>query len=813
MYSGWTKLARSRSRLTPLLAPVPRARVICHSRNVNTDAQSTRKTVVQLLNNIGSRREVQQYLSHFTSVSSQQFAVIKVGGAIISNELEKLSSGLAFLYHLGLFPVIVHGAGPQLNAQLQQAGITAEFHDGIRVTDGGTLSLARQLFLNENLKLAESLERLGVRTRPLTSGVFYAEYLDKSKYKYVGKVVKVDNRPISQAIDAGYLPILTSMAETQEGQLLNVNADIAAGELARTLKPLKIVYLNEKGGLVHGENKSIISTIDLEEEYDDLMSQWWVRHGTRLKLKEIKDLLDTLPDTTSVAIISTADLQKELFTDSGAGTLIRQGSRVTVVSDTATIKSQKLEQLLEGSSMLDKFGSASQYLEYLKETAFKLYVGSSGSTGAVIHSQNDLACIDFLSSGKTPWTVNDMENIFKLVRKDWGRFFWYSDIEDPNLPWFFEKAEGSIRLDSRVLFWCGLNSKEILSNLDNLQSYGLNKNSPLRSERCYSTVAGSANRPKTVGLIGARGYTGAELIKLIDGHPHLDLAYVSSRELVGKPLASYRKSLVTYSNLSPKDLLQIERTGSIDCWITALPNGVSGPFVNAIDEAALDGGKSSIVDLSADYRFDDNWVYGLPELQNRVQLKSARRIANPGCYATAAQVGIFPLRDYISGLPMVFGVSGYSGAGTKPSPKNDLGVLENNMIPYSLTGHIHEREISKRLGASISFTPHVASWFRGIQMTICIPLSKTFSSKELCELYQETYASDRLITVKGNEPPMVKDIANRHGIELGGFAFNSNPNRVIICVTIDNLLKGAATQCLQNVNLSLGYDEYLGIPE
>ena len=123
---------------------------------------------------------------------------------------------------LGLYPVVVHGMGARLNRMLQDAGVEPQFEGGIRVTDGTTLNLARQLALEENLKLVETLEDLGVRARPLTD-VFQAEYLDKDKWKFVGSVKKVDKAPIESAIRAGCLPILTSMATTSEGQVLNVN--------------------------------------------------------------------------------------------------------------------------------------------------------------------------------------------------------------------------------------------------------------------------------------------------------------------------------------------------------------------------------------------------------------------------------------------------------------------------------------------------------------------------------------------------------------------------------------------------------------
>lgn len=121
------------------------------------------------------------------------------------------------------------------------------------------------MFLEENLKLVNALEELGTRARPIPTGVFTAEYLDKEKYHLVGKITRVDKTPIEASIRAGALPILTSLAETEDGQLLNVNADVAAGELAKVLEPMKVLYINEKGGLFHGVTGDKISVINLDE--------------------------------------------------------------------------------------------------------------------------------------------------------------------------------------------------------------------------------------------------------------------------------------------------------------------------------------------------------------------------------------------------------------------------------------------------------------------------------------------------------------------------------------------------------------------
>ncbi|KAF3941645.1 hypothetical protein ABW19_dt0202386 [Dactylella cylindrospora] len=829
----------------------------------------TRTTVVQLLSNIGSKREVEQYLSHFTSVQSQQFAVIKVGGAIITEKLPALASALAFLNHVGLYPVVVHGAGPQLNKMLEAAGVEPEYEGGIRITDAKTLAVARQCFLDENLKLVEALENLGVRARPIHSGVFTADYLDKDKYKLVGKITSVDKKPIESAIAAGCLPILTSLAETPSGQTLNVNADIAAGELARSLQPLKIVYLSEKGGLFNGETNEKISSINLDEEYEELSKQWWFRYGTRLKVNEIKDLLEDLPRTSSVAIIATEDLQRELFTDTGAGTLIRRGNKLTAKTKVSDFKDiAKLTAALQKDRAFATAESpkaaVEQFLQQLDTTPFKAYADEPLDAFAIVHPPVQEGGAAYLSKfivTKHGWLSNIADNVFSNIKREFPRLAWVAKSSDDNLSWFFDKADGSVTQGDNVIFWYGFDGLEEAAAW--LKSQGLDTRkgpevpssvtgikqqvrafstlsrphisrtgyNPRRQVRGFASEAeaplpGNTNPnpplkrdknatfvPKKVALVGARGYTGQALISLINNHPYLSLSHVSSRELAGQRLQGYDKSDIHYSNLNVEEIKKMQEDGEVDAWIMALPNGVCKPFVDAIvaGGGAREAGSSIIVDLSADYRFDDNWTYGLPELIKRESIAQATRISNPGCYATAAQLAIAPLIGNIDGSPTIFGVSGYSGAGTKPSPKNDVENLTDNLVAYSLTDHIHEREISRQLGVDVGFMPHVAVWFQGIHHTVNIPLKKQMTSREIRNLFQDRYAGEKLVKVVG-EAPSVKKISGKHGVEIGAFAVHSSGKRVVICATIDNLLKGAATQCLQNMNLSLGYNEFEGIP-
>jgi len=315
----------------------------------------------------------------------------------------------------------------------------------------------------------------------------------------------------------------------------------------------------------------------------------------------------------------------------------------------------------------------------------------------------------------------------------------------------------------------------------------------------------------TVGLIGARGYVGAELIALLSQHPSFDIHVVSSRKLAGKAVVDTVAGApagLKYTRLEPTDVAD----NPCDLWVLALPNGLSRLWVEAID-AAIAAGQAgqdtAIVDLSTDHRFDNTWSYGLPEIR-RKHILNARRIANPGCYATGAQLGLYPVLDLLAGPAHVFGISGYSGAGTAPSPKNDPAVLKDNLIPYALTGHAHEREIRWQLGHQVHFMPHVAPFFRGITLTISFVLKEPVSLELLEARYRNAYRHEPLVRF-GQEIPLVRDAGGKHGVQIGGLAVEATAGHAVIVVTLDNLLKGAATQGLQNMNLVCGLDELAGL--
>lgn len=311
--------------------------------------------------------------------------------------------------------------------------------------------------------------------------------------------------------------------------------------------------------------------------------------------------------------------------------------------------------------------------------------------------------------------------------------------------------------------------------------------------------------PYLVGLVGARGHTGRELIRLIAGHPELMLAYAVSREYAGRKvseIAPEDKDECMFEALDPAEVARRRA----DAVILALPDGAGAPFVEAIERASAE---KIIVDLSADRRFDDAWAYGLPEL-HRARIKGATRIANPGCYATAMQLAVAPLVPMLGGAPAVFGVSGYSGAGTTPSPRNDPARLADNLMPYKLVGHNHEGEATRHLGHPVRFFPHVHPAFRGLLVTAHIPLAAPLDKGALKKRFHEYYDGEPLIDLQ-DDPPELKDGALRPGVLIGGFDVGEAGRSAVVVAVEDNLLKGAAVQAVQNLNLALGLDEFAGL--
>lgn len=311
-----------------------------------------------------------------------------------------------------------------------------------------------------------------------------------------------------------------------------------------------------------------------------------------------------------------------------------------------------------------------------------------------------------------------------------------------------------------------------------------------------------------VGMLGARGFVGREVIGLLASHPSLRLVSAWSDAQAGQLVADHAPgapSDLRFSSASESDPIE----SGLDVLILALANGEARKAMQRINTAASPPGV--IVDLSADHRFDDDWAYGLPET-NRAHLIDSKRISVPGCYATAVQLALHPVAGQLVGEPNCFGVSGYSGAGSTPNDRNDPNRLAENVLPYSSIGHLHEREVSEHLGHAVRFAPSVAPFARGIVCTVLFELDHATSAKVLTRAYERAYADEPLIDVVGEAMPLVGDARGTPKAIVGGIQVDlARPKRAAAVCVLDNLLKGAASQAIQSLNVAMGLPETAGL--
>ena len=304
-------------------------------------------------------------------------------------------------------------------------------------------------------------------------------------------------------------------------------------------------------------------------------------------------------------------------------------------------------------------------------------------------------------------------------------------------------------------------------------------------------------------MIGGRGYVGQEILDLLSCHDRISVTSVFSSSQAGELIKGYTKdSSLRYRDLSGETI----DLGSEDAYILALPNNEASKYVEII---LNHNPKAIIIDLSSDHRFDNSWQYRIPELSGPV---SSSKISNPGCYATAMQLMLAPLKDQISGSVNFFGVSGFSGAGASPNPRNNTQLLEGNILAYSLIGHLHEQEVQQHSYKEILFTPHVGDFFRGIHMTGNFTLKDQTSAMNTLSNFSDFYDGKSLIRVQQHIPHL-QQVRNTSQAIIGGFVIDEQTKRLTFCCVIDNLLKGAATQALQNLNSAFDWEDNLGIKE
>jgi len=410
-----------------------------------------RSVVNQVLSQLGASREARYYLKQYSKDAELQFAVIKVGGAVLEEQLDVLAAALAFLRNLGLMPIILHGAGPQLDIALQKASIETVKKHGLRVTTPEVMEVARPVIYRANRQLVSALDAQGVRAQGIQHGVFVCDYLDREELGLVGDIRRVDLEAIRDVAHRGILPVVACLGESATGQVMNINADIAARELVWEVKPHKIIFLTGTGGLLD-ESGRIISAISLRTDYQYLVEQDWVHSGMQLKLEQISQLLTGLPETASVSITSVENLARELFTHRGAGTLIRLGEEIVERAAFSPGFREKAVALLEQSF------NRKLKADYFDDLPLECIL-SSESTGAmavVLKGVDGIPYLDKFAVTPEAQGAGLGAAVWQALIQRCPQLYWRSRADNPITPWYFDQADASFTREKWVAFSVGI---------------------------------------------------------------------------------------------------------------------------------------------------------------------------------------------------------------------------------------------------------------------------------------------------------------------------------------------------------------------
>ena len=327
-------------------------------------------------------------------------------------------------------------------------------------------------------------------------------------------------------------------------------------------------------------------------------------------------------------------------------------------------------------------------------------------------------------------------------------------------------------------------------------------------------------------VVGASGYAGGELLRLLSNHPKFKISYIAAGSNAGEPITNLHPQLTNFTGRNFEET-EIAKINNSDLVFIALPHGESAKLISQIDP------KVKVVDLGADFRLVDgkkwekyyggkhagSWVYALPELVDHKLISSANKVANPGCYATAIALSIAPALSLINAEDIVVvAASGTTGAG-RSGKVNLLGSeVMNNLTSYKFGGiHQHTPEIEQILSSiskasvKISFTPVLAPMPRGILATITAKLTQQSSAEQIREIYQTFYSGSKFVRLLPvGSMPMTSAVLGTNNAQIQ-IAVDEHVNRLVISSVIDNLGKGAAGQAIQNANLMCDLAEDAGL--
>ena len=339
-----------------------------------------------------------------------------------------------------------------------------------------------------------------------------------------------------------------------------------------------------------------------------------------------------------------------------------------------------------------------------------------------------------------------------------------------------------------------------------------------------------SNQKLKVAIVGASGFTGSELARLLLNHPDVTISMITSESHVGKPFSDLHPQFFNRLDIPLVSADEVDQQ-QLDVIFLALPHGISMDFVSKWKDLG-----AKIIDLSGDFRLSskevyEEWyqkkhsfpegiegaVYGLPELYSK-QISDANLVANPGCYPTASILSLAPLfaQQLVEEDSVIIDAkSGLTGAGIKANATTHFSNVNENFKAYGIAGHRHTIEIEEQLGglagssANVQFTPHLLPVDRGILVTAYAKVNEEMDQEKLRSIYQDFYQDKPFVRLR-NQAPGIKDVRGSHFCDVFP-VWDERTNRVIVLSAIDNLLKGAASQAVHNMNLMFDLPEATGL--
>ncbi|MGN8150805.1 acetylglutamate kinase [Agrobacterium sp. 22094] len=406
----------------------------------------TRQTIVRLLSTMASAKEIDQYLKRFSQLDAKRFALVNIDGAILrdAQEAEATASSLSFLQQVGLTPIVLLGrsSGAEDESATHERAASAD-GEPQETADGET-------FDGLNLKLVQLLQEQGTRATSITAGVFAADVPTSNASSRLATVSAVRLAPIEASLDAGSIPVISSVGETPSGQTIEIGSDDATNELVRALQPFKVIFLTSSGGLRH-DNGRRIDSINLSTEYDQFAEKAYSDSGFTFKIERMKQLLDGLPMESSISITNPANLAQELFTHKGSGTLIRRGERVLRATSWEELDLTRLRALIESS-----FGRRVVDDYFQRTRLLRAYISEHYRAAIILTEEDGVPYLDKFAVLDEAQGEGLGRAVWKVMREETPQLFWRSRHNNQVNIFYYAQSDGCFKQERWKVFWCGL---------------------------------------------------------------------------------------------------------------------------------------------------------------------------------------------------------------------------------------------------------------------------------------------------------------------------------------------------------------------